>query len=54
VGDQLSELLGQALMWNKGREKQSSLFTRFWGVANLWLEDEWNKMEQKTEQGRKL
>jgi hypothetical protein len=43
VGDQLSELLGQDLMWNKGREKQSSLYTRLWGVGNLWLEDEWNK-----------
>jgi hypothetical protein len=46
-GDQLSGLLGQDLMWNKGREKQSSLYTRFWGVANLWLEDKWNKMEQR-------
>jgi hypothetical protein len=45
VGDQFSGLLGQALMWNKGREKQSYLYTKFWGVANFWLEDEWNKEE---------
>jgi hypothetical protein len=47
VGDQLSALLGQALMWNKEREKQSSLYTKIRRVANFWLEDGWNKMEQR-------
>jgi hypothetical protein len=46
-GDQLSGLLKQDLMGKNEEVKQVSLYTRFWGVASLWVETAWNKMERK-------